>query len=128
VGYPSKGNTGSPHKKVGSFSRANSVLICVIYEISGSYLESRVKGSTLQSSKVGSISLSVSEWLRIAFAQFLSSEARALMGIKDVGEWKGYAIQRFKGILDLTLKSSLQTRSPIPAWAAEKVKEAWNVH
>jgi hypothetical protein len=74
------------------------------------------------------ISLYISEWLRIAFAQFLSSEARSLIGIKDVGEWKAYAIERFKGILDLTVKSSLQTRSPIPAWAAEKVKEAWNIH
>jgi hypothetical protein len=75
-----------------------------------------------------SISLNISEWLRIAFAQFLSSEARSLMGIRDIGEWKAYAIGRLKGILDLTVKSSLQTRSPIPAWAAEKVKEAWNIH
>lgn len=74
------------------------------------------------------ISLHVSEWIRIAFAQFLSSEVRALMGIKDVGEFKSYAVERFRGILDLTVKSSLQTRSPIPAWAAEKVKEAWNIH
>jgi hypothetical protein len=73
------------------------------------------------------ISLYISEWLRIAFAQFLSSEARSLMGIKDVGEWKAYAIERFKGILDLTVKSSLQTKSPIPNWAADKVREAWNV-
>jgi hypothetical protein len=73
------------------------------------------------------ISLHISEWLRIAFAQFLSSEARSLMGIKDVGEWKAYAIERFKGILDLTVKSSLQTRSPIPNWAAAKVREAWSV-
>jgi hypothetical protein len=74
------------------------------------------------------ISLYISEWLRIAFAQFLSSEARSLMGIKDVGEWKAYAIERFKGILDLTVKSSLQTRSPIPKWAADKVRDAWNIH
>jgi len=64
------------------------------------------------------ISLNISEWLR----------RRALMGIRDIGEWKSYAIERFKGILDLTVKSSPQTRSPIPAWAAEKVKEAWNIH
>jgi hypothetical protein len=31
------------------------------------------------------------------------------MGIKDVGEWKAYAIEGFKGILELTMKSSLQT-------------------
>jgi hypothetical protein len=73
------------------------------------------------------ISLFIAEWIRIAFAQFLSSEARSLMGIKDLGEFKAYAIERFRGILDLTVKSSLQTRSPIPEWAAEKVKEAWNV-
>jgi len=74
------------------------------------------------------ISLYISEWLRIAFAQFLTSEARSLMGIKEVGEFKAYAIERFKGILDLTVKSSLQTRSPIPAWAAKKVKEPWNIN
>ena len=73
------------------------------------------------------ISLFIAEWIRIAFAQFLSSEARSLMGIKDLGEFKAYAIERFRGILDLTVKSSLQTRSRIPEWAAEKVKEAWNV-
>jgi hypothetical protein len=62
------------------------------------------------------------------FAQFLSSEARTLIGIQNAHEWEAYAIERFKGILDLTVKSSVQTHSPIPAWAAEKVKEAWNVH
>ncbi len=49
------------------------------------------------------------------------------MGIKEVGEFKAYAIERFKGILDLTVKSSLETRSPIPKWAADKVRETWNV-
>lgn len=73
------------------------------------------------------LSLYIAEWLRIAFAQFLSSEARSLMGIRDIGEWKSYAIERFKGILDVTVKASLQTRSPIPKWAADKVREAWNV-
>jgi hypothetical protein len=73
------------------------------------------------------ISLYISEWLRIAFAQFLSSDAGSLMAIQDIAEWKSYSIERFKGILDLTVKSSLQTQSPIPDWAAEKVREAWNV-
>jgi hypothetical protein len=49
------------------------------------------------------------------------------MGIRDIGEFKSYAIERFRGILDLTVKSSLSTRSPIPKWAADKVREAWNV-
>lgn len=74
------------------------------------------------------LSLYTAEWLRIAFTQFLSSEASTLMGIKELGEWKAYAVERFKGILDLTVKSSLSTKSPIPDWAAAKVKEAWNVH
>ena len=56
---------------------------------------------------------------------FLGSESQALMGIRDVGEWKAYAIERFKGILDLTVKNSLKTNSPIPSWAAQKVKESW---
>jgi hypothetical protein len=73
------------------------------------------------------LALYVSDWLRIAFAQFLSSEARPLMGIRDVGEWKYYAIERFRSILHLTVRNSLKTNSPIPPWAAEKVKESWNV-
>lgn len=73
------------------------------------------------------ITLFAAEWLRIAFAQFLSAEGSTLMGIKNFGEWKKYAIERFKGILDLTVKTSLQTRSPIPDWAAAKIFEAWNV-
>jgi hypothetical protein len=49
------------------------------------------------------------------------------MGIRDFGEWKYYAMRRFKGILDLTVKNSLKTNPPIPDWAAEKIKESWNV-
>jgi hypothetical protein len=73
------------------------------------------------------IILYVSEWLRIAYMQWLSAESPTLVGIKDVGEFKKYAVERFKGILDLTVKSSLQTKSPIPDWAAAKITEAWNV-
>jgi hypothetical protein len=50
-----------------------------------------------------------------------------LMGINDVGEWKSHAIQTFRSILHMTVRSSLKTQSPIPDWAAEKVKESWNV-
>ena len=73
------------------------------------------------------ISLHIAEWLRIAFAQFLSSESRSLMGIKDLGEFKAYAIERFRGILHMAVKTSLKTNSPIPPWAAAMVIEAWNV-
>jgi hypothetical protein len=48
------------------------------------------------------------------------------MGIKNPDEWQAYAFDRFRGIIDLTLKNSLQTRSPIPGWAADKVREAWS--
>jgi hypothetical protein len=61
------------------------------------------------------ISLYIADWLRIAFAQFLSSETRSLMGIKDQGEFRFYAIDRFKGILHAAVKTSLKTNSPIPA-------------
>ena len=74
------------------------------------------------------VALYISDWLRIAFVQFLSSESQALMGIRDTGEWKHYAMTRFKGILDLVVRNSLQTNSPIPPRAAEKVRESWNVN
>lgn len=73
------------------------------------------------------ISLYIADWLRIAFAQFLSSETRSLMGIKDQGEFRFYAIDRFKGILHAAVKTSLKTNSPIPDWAAAKVVESWNI-
>src|SRR6516164_6656109 len=55
----------------------------------------------------------ISDWLRISFAVFLSSEARPLMGIRDVGEWKHYAIERFRSILHMTVRDSPKTQSPI---------------
>jgi hypothetical protein len=73
------------------------------------------------------VALAIADWLRISFAVFLSSEARPLMGIREVGEWKAYAIERFRSILHLTVHNSLSTNSPIPDWAAQKVKESWNV-
>src|SRR6516164_3421241 len=67
------------------------------------------------------------EWLRIAFMQFLSSEGTALMGIRDFGEWKYYAIERFRGILNLTVANADRTNSAIPDWAKSRIKTAWNV-
>jgi hypothetical protein len=58
---------------------------------------------------------------------FLSSESQSLMGFQIVGEFKAHAIQTFKTILHLTVRNSLKTRSPIPDWAAEKVKESWDI-
>ena len=52
--------------------------------------------------------------MRIAFMQFLSSEGKELMGIKDFGEWKHYAVERFRGTLNLTVAGADKTRSAIP--------------
>ena len=48
--------------------------------------------------------------------EFLSSESRALMGIKDVGEWKHHAIVTFKGILsfDGSQQPKNQLADPAP--------------
>jgi hypothetical protein len=67
------------------------------------------------------------EWMRIAFMQFLSSEGVALMGIRDFGEWKAYAVDRFRGILNLTVSNADRTNSAIPDWAKSRIKTAWNV-
>jgi len=77
--------------------------------------------------QVESVSLFLAEWLRIAFAQFLSSECRSLMGIKDLSEFRLYAVDRFRGIVYAALKTSRKTNSPIPAWAEAKVIEAMDV-
>jgi hypothetical protein len=73
------------------------------------------------------VALAIADWLRISFAVFLSSEVRPLMGFRDVGEFKHYAFERFRSILHLTVHNSLSTNSPIPDWAAQKVRESWNV-
>jgi hypothetical protein len=73
------------------------------------------------------VATAISEWLRIAFAQFLSSETQSLMGIREIGEYKAYAFERFKGIIDLTVRNALKTNSPVPDWASRRIKEAWNV-
>jgi hypothetical protein len=68
----------------------------------------------------------ISEWLRLGFTQFLSFESERLMGINDLGEFKAQAIERFKGLLPMTVKARLKT-TQIPAWATAGVIEAWNV-
>lgn len=71
--------------------------------------------------------LASAEWMRIAFTTFWSSEGVAILGIKTVGELKAYVFERFKGILDLTVRAADKTASPVPDWAKERIKEAWNV-
>jgi len=72
--------------------------------------------------------LFTSEWLRIAIMQLLSSEGTTLAaGFPSVGALKSAFIERFKGCLDFTLKSSLKTNSPVPSWALQIIKEAWNI-
>jgi len=75
---------------------------------------------------VEDFSRKISEWLRLSFERFLNAESPGLMGIKDLGEFKFSAIERFKGLLHATVKASLKT-NPIPPWAASRVIEAWNV-
>jgi hypothetical protein len=70
--------------------------------------------------QVETVSLFLAEWLRIAIAQFLSSESRSLMGIKDPKEFRLYAIDRFRGIVYAAVKTSRKTNSPIPTWAESK--------
>jgi hypothetical protein len=72
--------------------------------------------------------LFVSEWLRISLSTLLSAEGLTLAGgFKTVGELKAYFIERFKGVMFLTLKNSGKTNSPIPPWALERIKTAFNV-
>jgi hypothetical protein len=78
--------------------------------------------------QVEGVSQQIGAWLRTAFEQFLSSESPDLMGIKDLGEFKFFAIERFRGILHTVVKSSIKTDSPIPPWAEARVIEAWNVY
>ena len=70
----------------------------------------------------------VSEWLRISIMTFLSAEGLTLAGgFKTVGDLKAYFIERFRGVLFLTLKNADQTNSALPQWARERIETAWNV-
>ena len=70
----------------------------------------------------------VSEWLRISITTFLSDEGLTLArGIKTVGDLKHYFAERFKGVMFLTLKNAGKTNSPVPPWALERIKIAFNV-
>jgi hypothetical protein len=51
-----------------------------------------------------------------------------LMGIKDLGEFKYTAIEAFRGILHTTVNASLRKNPPIPTWASDRVREAWNMN
>jgi hypothetical protein len=46
--------------------------------------------------EIDAIAAQISDWLRTSFEQFLSVESPALMGIKDLGEFKFSAIERFR--------------------------------
>jgi hypothetical protein len=90
-------------------------------------IERRNAVELIPQKQVEAASWYIAEWLRIAFAQFLSSESRSLMGIKDPAEFRLYAIDRFRGIVFAAVKTSRKTNSPIPTWAAAQVVEAWNI-
>jgi hypothetical protein len=63
--------------------------------------------------RVSAAAIEISTWLRLSFERFLNAESPGLMGIKDLGEFKFSAIERFKGLLHSTVKARLKT-DPIP--------------
>jgi hypothetical protein len=69
----------------------------------------------------------VAEWLRIAVTQFLSSETVPLMGIKTSGDFRAYFLERFAGVMHLTIRNADKTRSAIPSWAKARIETAWNI-
>ena len=48
-------------------------------------------------------------------------------GFKSIGDLKVYFIERLKGVMFLTLKNASKTNSPVPDWALERIKFAFNV-
>jgi hypothetical protein len=61
------------------------------------------------------------------FSGILKFRISILDGIKDHGEFRAYAIERFRAILHTVVRSKIKTNSPIPTWAEAQVVEAWNV-
>ena len=77
--------------------------------------------------QIEEVAREISTYLRRAFENFIGSESPSLMAIAVQGDFKFVAIERFKGLLHSTVKASFRTNSPIPPWAADRVREAWNV-
>jgi hypothetical protein len=48
-------------------------------------------------------------------------------GFKTIGELKAYFIERFKGVMFLTLKNADRTRSSVPDWVKRQVASVFNV-
>jgi hypothetical protein len=51
--------------------------------------------------QIEAIAVQISTWLRTAFEQLVGSESPSLMGINDLGEFKAYSVERFKGMHEL---------------------------
>ena len=49
------------------------------------------------------------------------------MGIKTSGEFRAYFLERFAGVMNLTMKNADKTRSAIPGWAKQRIETAWNI-
>jgi hypothetical protein len=90
--------------------------------------EQRKLDETISKEVVEGVSKQISGWLRIAFDEFLASEALTLMGIRNLGEFKFFAAGRFKTILHSEVKRSLKADSVFLSWAADQVRESWNIH
>ena len=58
---------------------------------------------------------------------FPNSCTKLAGGFKIVGELKAYFFKRFRGVMFLTLKNSSKTNSPVPPWALERIRTAFNV-
>jgi hypothetical protein len=70
----------------------------------------------------------VSEWLRVSLSTFLSAEGLILAaGFPTIGELKVYFVERFRGVMFLTLNNAGKTNSAVPPWALERIKIAFNV-
>ena len=71
--------------------------------------------------------LYVTEWMRVSFTTFFSSEGTAILGLTTVPELKSYVYERFHGVLQLVIKSADRTNSPIPDWAKSAIETGWNI-
>jgi hypothetical protein len=89
--------------------------------------ERRKADEQLPLRQVQDVARQISTWFTGSFTQFLSVESPALMGISDLGEFKFAAIESFRGILHREVKTALRTNPTIPIWAADRVREGWNV-
>jgi hypothetical protein len=78
--------------------------------------EQRESGALLPKAEVENAIFAISDWIRLSFQAWLSSETPSLVAIKDPREFVGATRAGFALAVKSGFEDSLKSRNPIPEW------------